>query len=72
MTTAKPLPELVEELRPDDKKLVRELVEFLLLRSRQRGGKHLRQDWAGALRAYRDQYTSLELEREAMSWRDSP
>jgi hypothetical protein len=61
------------ELRPADRQLVRELVEFLLLRSRQQAGRqHLRQDWAGALRAYRDQYTSLELEREALAWRDNP
>jgi Protein of unknown function (DUF2281) len=29
-------------------------------------GKRLRQDWAGALQDYRDQYTSLELQAETV------
>ena len=31
-------------------------------------GRRLRLDWAGALRAYRDRYTSLELQRKALEW----
>ncbi|MBI3300844.1 MAG: DUF2281 domain-containing protein, partial [Deltaproteobacteria bacterium] len=59
----KPLEELVKELPPDCKEEVRDFVEFLLeRRGRKRGGK-LRQDWAGALKDYRDQYTSLELQK---------
>ncbi|SPF44992.1 hypothetical protein SBDP1_520047 [Syntrophobacter sp. SbD1] len=38
---------------------VRYFVELLL-----RGGRMLRQDWAGALRDYRDQHTSLELQTQ--------
>jgi len=29
-------------------------------------GRTLRQDWAGALRDQREQYTSLELQRKAL------
>ncbi len=32
--------------------------------------KFLRQDWAGALKDLRDQYTSLELQKKALEWRD--
>ena len=31
--------------------------------------KKLRQTWAGALRDYREQYTSLELQKKALEWR---
>ena len=65
----KPLEELVKELPPDCKEEVRDFVEFLLeRRGRKRGGK-LRQDWTGALKDYRDQYTSLELQKKALEWR---
>ncbi len=62
--------ELVQELPPDAQAEVRDFVEFLLHKhGRRTGGRRLRQDWAGALRAYRDQYTSLELQRRALDWR---
>jgi hypothetical protein len=52
-------------------------VEFLVEKwTRKEQGKQaakssgpLRQDWAGALRDYRAQYTSLELEQKALEWR---
>ena len=65
----KPLQELVQELPPDVHAEVRDFVEFLLAKR----GSHvriiLRQDWAGALRNYREQYTSLELQHQALIWR---
>ena len=27
-------------------------------------------NWAGGLKEYRDQYTALELQKEALNWRD--
>ena len=65
----KPLPELVKELPPYAQRVVRDFVEFLLVKQRPKAGKKLRQDWAGALRAYRDQYTALELQQKALEWR---
>ncbi len=65
----KPLEELVKELPPDCKEEVRDFVEFLLERRGQKRGGKLRQDWAGALKDYRDQYTSLELQKKALEWR---
>ena len=63
------LPELVQELPPEAQEVVRELVELLLARPkadrRPNPQPPLRQDWAGALRDYRDQFTSLDLQHLA-------
>ena len=66
---AKPLQELVQELPPDMRAEVLDFIEFLLARRSRPASKTLRQDWAGALRDYREQYTSLELQRQALAWR---
>lgn len=66
---AKPLTELVKELPPDAQAAVRDFVEFLLARQARKSGRPLRQDWAGALRDYRDQYTSVDLQHKALDWR---
>lgn len=63
------LKELVEQLPPDLQEEARIFVEFLLEKRAERKGVKLRQDWAGALRDYRDQYTSLELQKKALEWR---
>ena len=68
-TAVKPLPELVKELPPYAQRVVRDFVEFLLVKHRSKAGKKLRQDWAGALQDYRDQYTALELQQKALTWR---
>jgi len=68
-TITKPLQELVQELPPDVRAEVRDFVEFLLTRRNRVAKRTLRQDWAGALRNYRQQYTSLELQRQALTWR---
>jgi hypothetical protein len=41
----------------------------LLEKRERKTGRPLRQDWAGALRKYRNQYSSLELEKKALEWR---
>lgn len=66
---AKQLAELIDELPPHAKREVRDFVEFLVARHGRRSGDKLRQDWAGGLRDYRDQYTALELQRKAQEWR---
>jgi hypothetical protein len=68
-TTIKPLPELVKELPPHAQRVVRDFVEFLLMKHTSKSGQKLRQDWAGVLRDYRDQYTALELQQKALEWR---
>lgn len=65
----KPIEELVKELPPASQTEVRDFVEFLLEKRRRRTAQPLRQSWAGALSDYRDQYTSLELQKKALDWR---
>ncbi len=59
----------MEQLPPDLQEEVRDFVGFLLEKRAKKRGRTLRQDWAGALQDYRDQYTSLELEQRALEWR---
>ena len=63
------LKELIEQLPPELQEEVRDFVEFLLNKKVRKRRRKLRQDWAGALRKYRGQYTSLELQKKALEWR---
>ena len=63
------LEEMIKELPPGLRQEVQDFVEFLLEKRARKQGRRLRQDWAGALRDYRDQYTSLELQKKALEWR---
>lgn len=65
----KSLVELVQELPPDVMAEVRDFIEFLLSKRQSTSKYTLRQNWAGALREHREQYTSLELQRKALEWR---
>lgn len=61
--------EIIKELPPELQKEVEDFINFLKEKQSRKLGKKLRQDWAGALRDYRNQYTSLELQRKALEWR---
>lgn len=61
--------ELIKKLPPDLQQEVEEFVEFLTRKRARKKGRKLRQDWAGALKEYRDLYTSLELQKKALEWR---
>ena len=61
--------DLIRELPPDLQQEVIDFAEFLLERREPKLGRRLRQDWAGALRDYREQYTALDLQRRALEWR---
>ncbi|MBM3476416.1 MAG: DUF2281 domain-containing protein [Armatimonadetes bacterium] len=66
----KSLDELVQELPPDKQQEVRDFAESLLREhDRPCQRRRLRLPWAGGLREYRDQYTSLELQKKALEWR---
>ncbi len=65
----KTLEELIKELPPELRQELEDFAKFLLEKRRRTSGRRLRQDWAGALSDYRDQYTSLELQKKAMEWR---
>jgi len=65
----KNIEELIKELSPELRREVGDFVESLLKKRARKNGGRLRQDWAGALRDYRDKYTSLELQKKALEWR---
>ena len=57
------LKELVEQLPPELQEEAKDFVEFLIEKKLPRKQKKLRLTWAGALRDYRHQFTSLELQK---------
>ena len=63
------LKEMIDQLPPELQEEVKEFAEFLLEKRAKKFGRKLRQDWAGALKEYREQYTSLELQKKALEWR---
>ena len=67
-TQVRSLVEMIEALPPELQQEVREFVTALARRT-SRPARRLRQDWAGALQEYRDQYTALELQRKTIDWR---
>ena len=44
-------------------------AEFLSRKRHPKATRKLRQNWAGALSEYQDQYTSVELQKKALDWR---
>jgi hypothetical protein len=69
-TATKPLEELIQELPPVLRAEVRDFVEFLLAKHDRPRQRHLRQDWAEALKDDHQQYTSVDLQHRALEWRD--
>lgn len=65
----KALEDLIKELPEDLRKEAEDFVQFLLQKKQKKHGMKLRQDWAGALKDYREQYTSLELQKKSLEWR---
>jgi hypothetical protein len=63
------LEQLMKVLPPDLQREVEDFARFLVERHNQKSGGKLRQDWAGALKGYRDEYTALELQKKALEWR---
>ena len=63
---------MMEQLPPELQREVREFARSLLERKRRAGRlprrKHLRMKWAGALREFRGQFSSIELQRKATEW----
>lgn len=54
---------------PEAQKEVKRLVEQLLQKNGNQQSKPLNQSWAGAFKEYRDKYTSGELKKKAIEWR---
>ena len=63
------LEKLIQKLPPSSQKELTDFAEFLFEKGKQKQGRILRQDWAGALSDYSNQYTSLELQKKSLEWR---
>ena len=69
MATPETIQELLKALPPELQREAEDYIRFLLEKRAKKSGKRLRQDWAGALKDFREQYTSLELQKKALEWR---
>ncbi|MFQ5630179.1 MAG: DUF2281 domain-containing protein [bacterium] len=63
------LVQLVKKLPPHYQEEVRTFTKSLLSKAKPSKNKFLRQDWAGALKNYKNKYTSLQLQKKALGWR---
>jgi hypothetical protein len=50
---------------------VDDYIDFLIFKKQKKEykGKKLKQKWAGALKQYNREYTSVQLQKQAMQWR---
>jgi hypothetical protein len=64
----RPIEDRIRELPPNLQEEVIDFIEFLAQRENRKPGK-MRQDWANGLAGYRDQYTSIQLQKKALDWR---
>ncbi len=64
----KPLEEIIKELPPDLQQEVLDFAQFLLNTRAKPKPKKLRLSWKGGFKEFRDQYTSLELQKKALEW----
>ncbi len=65
----KSLEQLIKQLSPELKKEVLDFALFLIERRSRKRLVKLRQDWAGGIKEFGGRYTSLELQKKALSWR---
>lgn len=68
-TEVKPLDQLLKDLPPESQAEVRDFLESLIKRRQRKSNGHVRQSWASALEDYREQFTSLELQKRSLDWR---
>jgi Protein of unknown function (DUF2281) len=60
--------EVMKQLPPHLQQEVLDFAQYLLDTKVRRKQKKLRMTWAGALHEFRDQFTSLELQKKALEW----
>ena len=65
----KSLQELIRELPPDKIEAVKNFVQLLLTKQERQKSHKLRQNWAGALEEFKDQFTSIDLQKKSLLWR---
>ncbi len=59
----------IRQIPPDLQREVEDFVDLLLSRISSGGQRYVKQDWAGGLEQFREQYTALELQHKDVEWR---
>ncbi len=62
------LEDKIQQLPPSMINEVEDFLDFLLTKSKVRRKGKLTQKWAGALKEFSGEYTSLELQKKALEW----
>ncbi len=62
------LEEKIKALPPEAVQKVEDFITELMKRNSIEKSDKVKQSWAGALREFREQYTSLELQKKAIEW----
>ena len=60
----------IRRLPPELQEEAIHFIDFLLTKKSSKHEKKPNLKWIGGLKAYRAQYTALELEKKASEWRD--
>ena len=61
----------IHKLSPQLLEEVEDFIDFLISKKQNNRNqeKRLKQDWAGALNEFSNQYSSVELQKKALEWR---
>ena len=62
--------EKIRQLPLEFQEEVLHFIDFLQSKKKSNRKKHPKFEWIGGLKTYREQYTSLELQKKAIDWRD--
>lgn len=62
--------EKAQQLSPEKQTAALEYIEFLLSKEKPRLKEPMKFEWAGCLADLKDQYTSVELQKQGNIWRE--
>ena len=62
--------EKIRQLPPELQEEVIHFIDFLRTKKKSKRKKSPNLEWIGGLKAYREQFTALELQKKALDWRD--
>ena len=65
---SEPLEKGIAKLPPEKKKEVLDFIEFLETKDKGKSKEHLKLNWFGGLKEFKDQYSSLGLQKKALEW----
>ncbi|MBY0434077.1 MAG: DUF2281 domain-containing protein [Cyclobacteriaceae bacterium] len=69
MTKIQSLEKKILQLPPSTIVELEQFIDELLAKSKGKTDGKLKQDWMGGLKKWRNEFTSLELQKKALEWR---